>query len=288
MREQITFREYLADHRQDFDAVLFDVDGTLSFGGRALPGAKELLEFLEEIDFPYLLLTNDAGNSPEQKAAILNRAGLPVSGKRVLASGNALSWWAEHNDCDGKLFFQYGKLGTPSYADEAGIKVTTDPERICECVGVIAGEGYFDWQIPVESAFNLLLKHPEYPLIVPNPDCYWPSLKFDGMGIGSGAVARLLQLVLKEAGRKVEPLYLGKPYAPIYQCVFKFLRKSFPGKKFDSPARIAMVGDSLASDIAGANANGLTSALVLTGITDMKLVADAPEERKPALIFKSV
>ena len=110
MREQITFREYLADHRQDFDAALFDVDGTLSFGGRALPGAKELLEFLEEIDFPYLLLTNDAGNSPEQKAAILNRAGLPVSGKRVLASGNALSWWAEHNDCDGKLFlFLYQK-----------------------------------------------------------------------------------------------------------------------------------------------------------------------------------
>ena len=39
MKELITFREYLADHRQDFDAALFDVDGTLSYGGRALPGA---------------------------------------------------------------------------------------------------------------------------------------------------------------------------------------------------------------------------------------------------------
>jgi len=32
----------------------------------------------------------------------------------------------------------------------------------------------------------------------------------------------------------------------------------------------------------------LTSALVLTGITNMDLVAEAPVEKKPDLIFKSV
>lgn len=284
----VTFYQYFLSHRDDFDALLFDVDGTLSSGGKALPGAKELLEYLEKIKFPYLLLTNDAGNSQAQKAAILNRAGLPVSEERVLASGNALSWWSKHYDCTGKLFFQYGKLGTPSFARLAGIDVTNDPERIGECSGVIAGEGYFDWQIPVESAFNLLLKHPEYPFIVPNPDCYWPSLKFNGMGFGSGALAKLLQLVLKEAGKDVTPVYLGKPYAPIYQCVLDFLKGSYPGQTFTSPARIAMIGDSLSSDIAGANANGFTSVLVLSGITDMEAVRNAENNKKPSLIFRSV
>lgn len=283
-----TFRQYVITHRQDFDALLFDVDGTLSYGGRALSGAKELLEYLNKNRVPYLLMTNDAGNSPEQKAAILNRAGIPVSGAQVLSAGNALTWWSKHHDCSGKLFFLYGKLGDPSFADEAGIKVTSDPGRAGECSGVIAGEGYFDWQIPVEAAFNLLLKHPEYPFIVPNPDCYWPSLKFDGMGIGSGALARLLQLVLKEAHREISPVYLGKPYSPVYQCVFDFLKKSYPQQNFSTPSRIIMVGDSLSSDIAGANANNLTSALVLTGITDIEAAKNASAEKKPALIFKSV
>ena len=82
-----TFRQYVITHRQDFDALLFDVDGTLSYGGRALSGAKELLEYLNKNRVPYLLMTNDAGNSPEQKAAILNRAGIPVSGAQVLSAG---------------------------------------------------------------------------------------------------------------------------------------------------------------------------------------------------------
>ena len=54
------------------------------------------------------------------------------------------------------------------------------------------------------------------------------------------------------------------------------------------PGRIAMLGDSLASDIRGAKANGLFAGLVLSGITTPELAASAPADRVPDLIFSGV
>jgi ribonucleotide monophosphatase NagD (HAD superfamily) len=125
-------------------------------------------------------------------------------------------------------------------------------------------------------------------MIVANPDSYWPSLRLNGMGIGSGAVARFICQVLADAGKEVKPLYLGKPYPPIYQCVFPFLRRLFPERSFDDPSRLVMVGDSLKSDIAGANTNGITSALVLSGITNLEMVENVFAEEQPKMIFSGV
>lgn len=286
MMDLLPFTEYYLTNKNTLDAILFDVDGTLSSGGKPLPGAKELLELLEVDRFPYVLLTNDSCNSCRQKSEILQRAGLPVPEQKILSSGNALKYWAEQNHYSGELFFQCGNLG--NYPALAGINVTTDPAAIHQCKGVLAGEGKYEWQSSMEAVFNLLLAHPEYPYIVADPDSYWPSFFHSGMGIGAGAQARFLCAVLRDAGKEVEPVYLGKPYAPIYQCAFPFLRSTFPEKEFQNPKRIAMIGDSLASDIRGANANGLLSCLVLSGITTPELAAKAPDDRKPDLIFRSV
>lgn len=286
MTEQ-TFTEFFNTHRNDFDAVIFDVDGTLSIGKVPVPGAKELLDELNRSNFPYLLLTNDACNSVEQKAAYLNAAGIPVAKGHVLSAGNALKLWAKDNYRGGK-FFQLGKLGIPSFADAAGIPVTTIPAECGKCSGVICGEGPYDWQPAIEAVFNLLIKHPEYPLVTCNPDSYWASMRIQGWGIGAGAVTRFICQVLADAGKKVIPTYLGKPYAPIYQCTSPFLKELFPDKNFSDPSRLIMVGDSLDSDIAGANANGITSALVMTGITTEEILNAAPDHKRPDHIFHSV
>ena len=49
-----------------------------------------------------------------------------------------------------------------------------------------------------------------------------------------------------------------------------------------------MLGDSLASDVRGANRAGFTSALVLTGITTPEMAANADGEFRPGLIFNSI
>lgn len=283
-----TFTDFYNSNKQSLDAVLLDVDGTLSANGKPLPGALELLRQFDQDDFPYLLLTNDSCHSHDEKLAILHRGGIDVHPSKILSAGDVLTYWASTGNYNGELFFQCGRLGTPSYAQQAGINITQDPNQIAQCKGVLAGEGTYDWQPAWEGVFNLFLKHPEYPFVVANPDSYWPHVNDDGMGVGSGGFARFICTLLNEAGKPVDPIYLGKPYAPIYQCVFRVLEEQFPTRPKPRPERIAMLGDSLASDIRGANRNSLLSCLVLTGITSRELADNAQDERKPAEIFDRI
>ena len=282
-----TFTEFfLRCGRERFDVILFDIDGTLSAGGLPLPGARELLLRLEKENFPFVLLTNDSCNSRKEKAAILQRGNIPVSEEKIYSCGDVLKLWKKNSNYKGDLFFRCGKLGDPDYAAQAGINTTCDPEELPLCKGIIWGEGTFDWKVVFEGVFNFFLTTREAPLIVVNPDSYWPSSTHSGMGIGSGAQARFICTVLKEAGISVEPIYIGKPYPLVYQGIMAELEERL-GRKI-LPERIAMVGDSLASDIQGANANGLCSCLVLSGITTQALAAAAPVERRPRLIFSGV
>ena len=282
-----TFTEFYKQNKNELDAVFFDIDGTLINGQEALPGAAELLNLLQKEECPWFLLTNDSCHSQAEKSRFMQRAGLPVDETNIISSGNVLKWWAEHY-YNGGLFYRFGSLGEPDYAISAGIEVTRESALAQECCGVIMGEGCFDWRQNLETVFNIFLKHPEYPLIVANPDSYWASLRFRGWGIGAGAVTRFICQVLKDAGKNVSPVYLGKPYAPIYNCAFPFLKSQFQQLDFSDPKRIIMLGDSLVSDIAGANANGLSSALVLTGVTSLELLENAPETQIPDMVFTSI
>lgn len=281
--ESITFTDYFKQNPEAFDAVIFDIDGTLASGKIPLPGAKELLEYLNSTGFPYLLLTNDACTSTLRKAGYLNKGGLPVDHKKIISAGTALKFWAEKENHTGKTFLQCGIISS-EFTQAAHIALTENVTPSCS--GVIVGEGGLS---SAETVFNFLLKKTEVPLLVANPDSYWPSFRTPGeFGIGAGATARFICQLLKDAGMKKSPVYLGKPYSPIYECLFSCLRELFPQKSFNTPARIVMLGDSLTSDIAGANRNGLCSALVMTGITGYEQLPQIPEIQRPDLIFSGV
>ena len=282
-----TFAEFfLREGRGEIDLVLFDVDGTLSCGGVPIPGAKAALEMLKRENVPFLLLTNDCCSSHREKAVSLVKAGFPVSEDNVFSCGDVLKLWAKKNHYNGELFFVCGILGDPCYAKAAGMRTTYDPAKIDSCAGVIFGEGQYDWYYHLNAVFNFFLKNPHAPFLVLNPDSYWPSLYFQGMGLGTGAQARFIQSALHDAGRDTQIEYLGKPYPPLYESLKVELYERF-GREIPFN-RIAMVGDSLASDIRGAKANGLLAYLVLSGITTPELAAAAPADRIPDRIFSGV
>ena len=80
----------------------------------------------------------------------------------------------------------------------------------------------------------------------------------------SGSVAK----VLKE--NNIEVVEFGKPYREIYDFVFNVLKSK--GINTDKKDRICMVGDTLRTDIKGANNAGIKSVLCLeTGITANEL-----------------
>lgn len=253
-----------------------------------MQGAAEMLEWLNAIAFPYLLVTNDANHSHEEKSESLCRAGLDISPATIVSAGDVVAQVAREHALIGRTIFVMGDLGKPDYAEAAGIRVTRDIARLPACSGVIVGEDNYDWQPTFNAVINFFINHPEAPFIVPNPDVYWPDGR-NGIAIGAGGKAGFIVSVLEDYGITVCPQYLGKPYG----AVFEYARSRI-GELRDTegiaPGRIVMVGDSLKGDVRGANRAGYFSVLVLTGITVEAQLARLGEdpEMVPRMIVENL
>ena len=270
---------------KSFDALLFDIDGTLISGGKALPGAEETLEWLRDMHYPFRLLTNDGNHSPEEKSGFLHAAGLKIGPDEIISCCHALDNLAGSLSIKGRKVFVLGDLGNPSFAEGAGLVTCKDIAKIEECAGIIVGEGTYDWQPFITAALNFLVKHPDAIFITPNPDTYWPDGK-GGFGIGAGATGRFIATILREMGLNFEPIYLGKPYPAIYDYAIEEMADHFKLPSMPPKNRVLMLGDSLASDIRGAHSSGMKSGLMLTGITSAAQAEMACGECRPDMIFK--
>jgi 4-nitrophenyl phosphatase len=249
--------------------------------GRPTPGAPELLNTLTQKEIAFTLLTNDACHSPAEKSASLREIGIPVGQEDIVSSGDSLSDLVLGFGLSQQRFFVLGVLGDPCYALKAGLQVTRCVEDLSGCRGVIVGEGRYDWQAVLNAVVNFFMAKPKAMLITPNPDEYFP-LNSGRIEIGPGAIARFISRVLATYGLPVEPLYLGKPYLPIFEKNHSILEKKL-GRKLDR-SRVWMVGDFIDSDIRGARGFGYRSALVLTGLTSRQSLDRSALQ--PDLVFE--
>ncbi|MEI8248817.1 MAG: HAD hydrolase-like protein [Lentisphaerota bacterium] len=283
-----TFLEWWLNERSNFEAILFDIDGTLVSGLHLRNGADVLLEQLRRQNFPFYLLTNDGNHSIQEKSIIVSKAGLKISPEEIVSCGMAIANFVSHHNAYRQTFFVMGDLGKPCYAEIAGLKVCRDVSQIHNCSGVIIGEGFYDWQQNINAVLNFFINKPDMPLLVPNPDSYWHNGKGGELGIGAGGKARFICGILEEMGIAVKPEYFGKPYSAIYEYTVDLLKKRFNLPNNIKYCKILMLGDSLKSDIKGANILGIKSGLMLTGITTEKQAMQAQGEQKPDFIFKSI
>lgn len=263
---------WFEEHRSEVDAVVFDVDGVLMRAHQPLPGSTELIGWLRARGLPFTLLTNDACHSPEEKAASLRRCGMELVPQEIASSGHGLAEMARQRDWCGRLFFVMGVLGTPCYAEAAGLRTTRALDDLGSCTGVIIGEKDYDWERVITAVLNFLISRPQAHLVVPNPDVFFPGAS-GSVRLASGAVSLFLSELVSRQGRKIEPLFLGKPYQPIFETSHRRLEQRF-GREIPA-SRTLMVGDSLAGDIAGGAGFGYRTALVLTGLTSADMLTDS-------------
>jgi HAD superfamily hydrolase (TIGR01450 family) len=260
-----SFSAWLGENPDQVDALVFDVDGVLIAGGRALPGAQELLPRLREKFLPFVLCTNDASHSTEEKAELLGKAGIRVDPDEIVSAGDALLGFVEGKKLKGALFFQMGDLGRPCFAVKAGLRVTRDTGALEEAAGVVVGEGGFEWRPVMEAVVNAFRARPDMLLVCPNPDAFYPA----GEGrvrTAAGGMARQVSRMLGDlGGPPPDTHYLGKPHAPVFRLCHARLEKAL-GRPL-ARGRMLMAGDSLESDIAGGLAFGCKAALLLTGLT---------------------
>lgn len=247
---------------KDVRAVISDMDGVLWQGDMALPGLSEFFEWLNVRGIPYMLATN---NSSKTRADYVNKLAAlgvrDVPQERIVTSGTATAaYLLAHYPTDTPIHV-FGSDSLRYVVREAGYRITEDDDARV----VVAG---LDWQLTYEKlrrAAYLIRKGADF--IGTNPDTTYPTP--DGPVPGTGS---LIAAISAATGR--QPVIMGKPYPPMYEAALLAL---------DVPAEHAlMIGDRLDTDIYGAAALGLQTALVLTGISTR---ADINGDAQPTAVF---
>jgi len=246
-----------------YSVLLLDSYGVLVDHSEVLPGAADLVALFNQTAKPYLILTNDASISVAETSRRFHARGLAIPPQRIITSGSLLEGYFRRNGLAGSRCLVVGPEGSRRYVAEAGGILEPLAEDARPDVLVVCDEAGAPFLEAVDTVLTLLFRRLDrgarVRLLLPNPDRIYPK-GGQRFGLAAGSIAGFLEeaLRLRYPGRRdLWFVRLGKPYRAIFT---EALRRS-------GTRDMVMIGDQLATDIAGALRFGIDSALVGTGIS---------------------
>jgi len=267
-----------------FRAVIFDLDGVLYRGGSLCPGAAEGTTAVRADGLAVLFMTNNASRTPEQVAEHLNALGIEAHRDEVLNSSQVgAAHLAQERDTgegsaagEDPVVLAVGGPGVAAALREEGFACVTAAEVSEDGPprpfwAVLQGYGP---EMMVHDLHEVAYALHEGAIwVATNADSTLPTGR--GLAPGNGA---LLAAVTHGTGHT--PVVVGKPYPRSYGIALDRLGLA--------AEEVLAVGDRLDTDIEGARAAGLRSALVLTGVHGREDARSAAEERRPDLVVESI
>ncbi|GLW93586.1 HAD-IIA family hydrolase [Actinokineospora globicatena] len=253
----------MADRLLDaYDALLFDLDGTVYRGGQVIDGAAEAVAAARAERTTVRFVTNNASRSPDQVAEHLTRLGVPATADEVSTSAQAaavvLAGRLEQGD-------HVLVLGTSALAAEiTGVGLV--PVRTADGArAVVQGlSPDLSWNDLAEASVAI---RAGALWVACNVDRTLPTER--GLLPGNGSLVAALRHATEQ-----EPEVAGKPATPLMDESVRASGARHP----------LVVGDRLDTDIEGAVAAGLDSLLVLTGVSTAADVIAAGPEARPTYI----
>lgn len=244
----------------DVAGVLVDLDGTVYEGGELVPGAAAAIGRLRDAGVPLLFTTNTSRKSRRDIIVSLSSMGLEVRGEEVFSAPVAAAEWLADRDVRRIQLL----LPESTHDDFTGFEITAeDPEMVL--VGDL-GPGFTFERL--NAAFRSL--RAGAGLVAVHRNRFW--LPEEGPTLDAGPFVAAL-----EYAARVEATLVGKPSAAFFRTAAS--RTGVPLE------RLAVVGDDVESDVAGARAAGLVSIQVRTGKFDpARRKALSPAERPDRMI----
>ncbi|WP_223399324.1 HAD-IIA family hydrolase [Nocardioides rotundus] len=245
------------------DLLMFDLDGVVYIGHRAVPWAAESIDRARGGGAHIAFVTNNASRSAPDVAAQLTELGVGAEADDVVTSAQAAARLLAERYEPGAVIAVLGARGLTEAVRDAGLDpVPVGEDREDEAVALVTGYGPdVEWRSVMRAAARL--RSGDLPWVASNTDL---TLKTDvGIAPGHGVMVTMLS---DFAG--VRPDVAGKPAPPLLEETIRRVGGRRP----------LMVGDRLDTDMEGARAVDVPGLLVLTGVTGLpELVAARPQER---------
>ena len=251
---------------QKFQGFIFDLDGTVYLGEKLIPGADKTILTLRNMGKKVVFLSNKPLYTREDYARKLTNMGIPTRASEVINSSYVMARYLSKVSPQTRIYV-IGETSIINELQKAGFQLTEDPGEI-EYV-VVTFDRTFTYE-KLNIAYQAIKQGAH--LIATNPDRTCP---FEDGEIPD--CAGMIGAIEAVTGRKVEVI-VGKPSLIMAEVILNVMKLR--------PNECLIIGDRLSTDIAMGKNCGISTALVLTGVTNLEDLKNV--EMQPDYVFKSV
>ncbi|KAI8088899.1 HAD-like domain-containing protein [Halteromyces radiatus] len=244
-------------HTERLDAIrskkgyIIDMDGVIYHGATLLPGAKELVEFLQTNNKKFLFLTNNSAPTPRELQSKLERLGINVGEEHFFTSGQATAYFLKSQSPDGGTVYVIGEPGLAYSLYDMGFFMNDhNPDY------VVLGESQTYNFEKLTKAVQLVQNGAK--LIATHLD----TENLDSVGNkipATGAFTACVELVTN-----TKAFFCGKPSALIMRYAQRVLGLS--------RLETCIIGDRMDTDIVAGITSEIDPVLVLSGVTSMDML----------------
>ncbi|MBN2147344.1 MAG: HAD-IIA family hydrolase [Anaerolineales bacterium] len=225
-------------------ALILDMDGVLWRSQEPIGDLPAIFAQIARRGWKVVLATNNATRSISMYVERMASFGVQVAPWQVVNSAQAAARFLQRRFPQGGAVFAVGERGVQEALEEHGFHLAE--------TNVLAVVSSMDRSLSYEKLRRAtLLIRGGALFVATNPDRTFPTP--EGLIPGAGSILSLL-----EAASDQQPIVCGKPAPEMYLIALERLAVS--------PAHTLVVGDRPETDIAGAQAIGCRTALVLSGV----------------------
>jgi len=240
------------------------MDGVIYRGGTLVPGAQEFIQSLLNRGTSFLFLTNASEKTPKDLVEKMRGLGIPGLEERHFITAAMATAMFLAQQRPGSRVYCIGGLGLRQELEDSGlVLVEKDPEYV-----VVGKTEEFHFS-HIKTAVQAILGGAKF--IGTNPDLLDPAES--GFEPACGA---LLASIETATGKK--PYIVGKPNPLMMTLATRKLGVH--------PDDTVMIGDRMDTDVLGGMEAGMTTILVLSGVSGPEVVEDFPYS--PDFVFNSV
>lgn len=240
-----------------------DMDGVIYHGNQILPGAADFIQWLQKEEKKYLFLTNNSGYTPRELHQKLARMGLDVPEEHFYTSALATAAFLKEQ-APGCTAFVIGEAGLLNALYDAGITMNeVNPDY------VVVGEGRSYSLETLTKATNLVMGGAK--LIGANSDVSGP------IESGIAPACRALTAPI-EMATGTKAYFCGKPNPLMMRTGLRLLACH--------SGEAVMVGDRMDTDVISGMESGMSTVLVLSGVSTVETLKEYAY--RPSVVLNGV
>ena len=248
-----------------FDGYALDLDGTVYLGDELLDGAQETLRALRDVS-RVVFVTNKPLETAANYAAKLTKLGVTTVSEDIVTPLDSLVGYLD--DCHhGESVLTVAEELVDNVLRDNGFEVVTNPLEAA--VVVVSFDRTFTYA-KLLAAYQAVTNGAS--IVATNPDPFCPTPEG-----GLPDCAAMLAAVEACTGVRAEAI-VGKPSAHMGRAILARLGVA--------PHESVIVGDRLLTDIAMADELGMSSVLVLSGVTSLEDLAHS--DVRPDFVVRSL